>query len=434
MLDRNLVYEQLETVRECLSDRQAAESMKQDLETVSSVISRRRQLQQETDGLRSDRKKRSKEIGALMKSGRRDEAQSMKENVRAIGHRLDILESERKGLENRERELLLSLPNVLAPSVPRGGTEADNELVDTWGEPRSFSFQPKEHHVLGAEMGHMDTERATKIAGARFSVLRRGFARLERALINFFLDQAGESGYEELLVPYIVNSDSMTGTGQLPKFEEDLFKLTSQVAGMDAYLIPTAEVPVTNLHRGEILNEEDLPLRYTAFTPCFRAEAGSYGKDTHGLIRQHQFHKVELVKITTPERSEEEHELLTQNARTLLEKLELPYRVMRLCSGDIGFCAMHCYDLEVWLPGQDSYREISSCSNFGDFQARRMMMRYRPAGGGKPRHCHTINGSALAIGRSLVAVVENHQQEDGSIAIPKALQPYMGGSTLLRGK
>ena len=427
MLDRNLIAEDLETVKKHLERRFASSEMRQDLEKLSVVIERRRQLQQETDLLRSERKKQSKVIGSLMKDGKKEEAENAKAEVRHLGDRLDILETERKHLEEQEQQLLLSLPNLIDDRVPQGNSEEDNVILDTWGEIPTFDFTPKEHHILAEELGLYDAERASKLAGTRFSVLKGNIARLERALVNFFLDEALKQGYTEMMVPYIVNRTTMTGTGQLPKFEEDLFKITSEVGGEDGFLIPTAEVPVTNYHSDEIVAEEDLPLYYTAFTPCFRAEAGSYGKDTHGLIRQHQFHKVELVKITTPEQSDVEHEKLTQDARRLLEKLKLPYRVMRLCGGDIGFSANHCYDLEVWLPGQQAYREISSCSNFVDFQARRMKLRYRPIEGKKPQFCHTINGSGLAVGRTLVAILENYQNADGSIDIPEVLQPYLGG-------
>ena len=427
MLDRNLVAKDAALVRSHLERRNASEGLLADLDRLVDVINQRRALQTETDSLRGDRKRISKSIGPLMKAGKREEAQPLREQVGQIASRLDQLEQERKQLAEEEVRLLHSLPNLLDDRVPAGHDEENNELVDTWGTIPSFEFEPLEHHILAERLGLYDSERAVKVAGTRFSVLKGAVAQLERALVNFFLNEAENSGYQEVLVPYIVNSASMLGTGQLPKFEEDLFKLTSEVGGMDGYLIPTAEVPITNLHRDEIIDEEALPIHYCGFTPCFRAEAGSYGKDTHGLIRQHQFHKVELVKITTPEQSDEQHHNLTRHARNLLEKLELPYRVMRLCGGDIGFGARMCYDLEVWLPGQGKYREISSCSNFGDFQARRMKLRYRPAGGGKPVICHTINGSALAVGRTLVAVLENNQQADGSIRIPAVLQPYMNG-------
>ena len=424
MLDRNLVLSNPDLLRENLTHRNASEDSHSDLERLIFCIQRRRNLQTETDDLRAQRKLLSKQIGGLMKQGKREEAESIKDEVKKKAEHLVVLEHQRKELEEQEEALLLSLPNIISPAVPVGQSEDDNEEVSRWGTPKELSFA-KEHHILLHEKGLLDSERATKVAGTRFSVLHGPIAKLERSLINFFLDQAHENGYAEVMVPYIVNSSSMLGTGQLPKFEQDLFQITHSIGGEKGFLIPTAEVPVTNLHRDEILSEEDLPFHYAAFTPCFRSEAGSSGKDTHGLIRQHQFHKVELVKICTPETSTAEHEALTNHAGKLLEMLNLPYRKMKLCSGDISFSAQLCYDLEVWLPGQNQYREISSCSNFGDFQARRMKLRYRPSGGGKPQYCHTINGSGLAVGRTLVAIVENYQQEDGSILIPEVLQDYM---------
>ena len=428
MLDRNLVANQLERILETLHKRNASDDLLSDLEKLSAIIARRRELQTQTDSLRGDRKRLSKQIGGLMREKKFEDAEEIKQDVTKIGNRLDLLEEERKVLQGQEDGLLLIFPNLLDERVPDGTDEEDNELVEQWGEPKQFDFEPKEHHILGEELGLYDAERAAKIAGSRFSILKGDLAKMERALIQLFLDVAEDNGYTEVLVPYIVNRDAMTGTGQLPKFEEDLFKLTSEINGMDGFLIPTAEVPVTNMFRDEIINEEDLPIHMCAFTPCFRAEAGTYGKDTHGLIRQHQFHKVELVKITKPEHSDAEHNALTDHACGILQALELPYRKMRLCAGDTSFAAQMCFDLEVWLPGQGKYREISSCSNFGEFQARRMRTRFRPKGG-KPQLCHTINGSGLAVGRTLVAIMENYQQADGSILIPTVLQPYMRGKT-----
>lgn len=428
MLDRNLVANQLERILENLHKRNASDDLLSDLEKLSAIIARRRELQTQTDSLRGDRKRLSKQIGGLMREKNFKEAEEVKQDVTKIGNRLDLLEDERKVLQGQEDGLLLIFPNLLDERVPKGTDEEDNELVEQWGEPKQFAFEPKEHHILGEELGLYDAERAAKVAGSRFSILKGDLAKMERALIQLFLDTAEDNGYTEVLVPYIVNRDTMTGTGQLPKFEEDLFKLTSEINGMDGFLIPTAEVPVTNMFRDEIINEEDLPIHLCAFTPCFRAEAGTYGKDTHGLIRQHQFHKVELVKITKPEHSDAEHNALTDHACGILQALELPYRKMRLCAGDTSFAAQMCFDLEVWLPGQGKYREISSCSNFGEFQARRMRTRFRPKGG-KPQLCHTINGSGLAVGRTLVAIMENYQQADGSILIPTVLQPYMRGKT-----
>jgi seryl-tRNA synthetase len=426
MLDPRLVASQPALFRDNLIRRQGGEQMLADLDELVQQIERRKNLQAETDQLRAARNAASKEIGKLFKSGQRDAANARREQVRQDGQRLDELEDARKVCLAREQELLLRLPNLIDDDIPTGASEEDNLLVRSGGEPASMDFTPRSHDELGAELGIIDMERAAKLAGARFSVLSGLGARLERALINFFLDEAAEAGYHEVMVPYIVSRSVVTGTGQLPKFEEDLFRLTDKVNGEDAFLIPTAEVPVTNLHRDEVIDPDALPIRYAGFTPCFRAEAGSHGRDTRGLIRQHQFHKVELVHITTPEQSKAEHERLTAHVESLLQKLGLPYRVMLLSSGDIGFSAQRCYDLEVWLPGQGAYREISSCSNCGDFQARRMKTRFKPDGAKKTVICHTLNGSGLAVGRALVAVLENYQQADGSIVVPEVLRSYMG--------
>jgi seryl-tRNA synthetase len=319
---------------------------------------------------------------------------------------------------------MLNIPNVPQADVPVGEGAQDNKEIRRWGEPRQFDFQPKNHWDIGEELEILDFNRAAKIAGARFALYRGQGAQLERALINFMLDlHTRERGYQEMLPPFLVNRESMTGTGQLPKFEEDLFRIVHP----DFFLIPTAEVPLTNIHREEILEKEDLPIRYVAYTPCFRREAGSHGQDVRGLIRQHQFNKVELVKFTEPHKSREELETLVQDAEEVLRRLGLSYRVVELCTGDLGFAAAKTYDLEVWLPGQQTFREISSCSNFEDFQARRMAIRYRPEKKGKPVFVHTLNGSGLAIGRTLVAVLENYQQKDGSVIMPEALRPYLGG-------
>jgi seryl-tRNA synthetase len=362
-----------------------------------------------------------------MKAGKREEAEPLRAKVGEAAAELSKLDAQLDEIATEQTELLLSIPNVLDERVPDGTTDEDNQEVRSWGEKPAMDFEPKDHHDLGTELGILDFPAAAKMSGARFSVLKGAGARLERALINYFTDQGVAEGYTEVMVPYIVSRTAMTGTGQLPKFEDDAFKVSHDVAGEDAFLISTAEIPVTNLHREEILAEADLPLKYVCFTPCFRAEAGSYGKDTRGLIRQHQFHKVEMVKIVTAEQAQAEHEALTRNAEALLEALGLPYRTVALCGGDVGFTARICYDIEVWLPGQGAYREISSCSHFGDFQSRRMKLRYRPDEGGKPRFAHTINGSGLAVGRTLVAILENHQQADGSVNIPEVLRPYMGG-------
>jgi seryl-tRNA synthetase len=345
------------------------------------------------------------------------ETESLSEAIRAAEEPLGEI-------DKRFNDFMLGLPNVPQADVPAGGGAQDNKEVRRWGEPRQFDFQPKNHWEVGEELGILDFNRAAKIAGARFALYRGQGARLERALINFMLDlHTRERGYQEMLPPFLVNRESMTGTGQLPKFEEDLFRTVDP----DFFLIPTAEVPLTNIHREEFLEKENLPIRYVAYTPCFRREAGSYGQDVRGLIRQHQFNKVELVKFTEPQKSAEELETLVQDAEEVLKRLGLPYRVIELCTGDLGFAAAKTYDLEVWLPGQQTFREISSCSNFEDFQARRMTIRYRLEKKGKPLFVHTLNGSGLAIGRTLVAVLENYQQKDGTVIVPEALRPYMGG-------
>ena len=344
--------------------------------------------------------------------------------MRAVSQKIKEQDEELKQLDEKLQSLLMTVPNLPHSSTPIGASENDNVVVRTWGDPAQPGFTARPHWEIGESLGILDFERGAKITGARFTLYRGAGARLERALINFMLDlHTGDHGYEEMLPPFLVNRESMTATGQLPKFEEDLFR----IADPEFYLIPTAEVPVTNIHRGEILKRADLPIRYTAYTPCFRREAGSYGKDTRGLIRQHQFNKVELVKFSHPSESDAELEKLTADAEKVLQLLGLPYRVMALCSGDIGFSAAKTYDLEVWLPGQSCYREISSCSTFGDFQARRAGIRFREDEKAKPEFVHTLNGSGLAVGRTLVAVLENYQQEDGSVVVPQVLRPYMGG-------
>ena len=427
MLDRRLIIEQTDLVRAALTLRNADPETMAVVDRIVEMDTRRKAVNTETDELRAKRNSLSKQIGPLMRDGNREAAEPLKDEVKAFGDRLSALEDELKALETEQHGLMMTIPNVLDERVPPGKSEADNQVVRTWGTPPTLDFEPKDHHDLGTDLGILDFPAAAKISGARFSVLKGAGARLERALINFFVDQGVSNGYQEVMVPYIVSRSSMTGTGQLPKFEADAFKVSHDVAGEDAFLISTAEIPVTNLHRDEIIDESELPLKYVCFTPCFRAEAGSYGKDTRGLIRQHQFHKVEMVKIVTPDQAIAEHEELTANAEALLQALELPYRTVILCGGDVGFTARICYDIEVWLPGQNNYREISSCSHFGDFQSRRAKIRYRPESGGKPIMAHTINGSGLAVGRTLVAILENHQQADGSVRIPEVLRPYMGG-------
>lgn len=427
MLDRNLVASQPEMVVDTLRRRHASAEAFTVLDGLSAAIARRRALSTQTDELRAERNRLSKEIGPLLKSGRTEEAAPLRAQVQEQADQLASIEAELKAIEEQERLALLSLPNLLDPRVPEGRDADANVEVRRSGEPPRFDFATRDHVAIGEALGLLDIERAGRLSGARFPLLRGAGARLERALINFFLDAALDAGYIEHVVPYIVNAETMTGTGQLPKFEADLFKLDGDLNGGRAYLIPTAEVPLTNLHRGEILDAAALPLRYTAFTPCFRSEAGSYGKDTRGLLRQHQFHKVELVQLCTAEQGPVQHEEMVAHAESLLSRLGLTHRTMLLCGGDIGANARICYDLEVWLPGQSAWREISSISWCGDHQGRRMGSRYRPAGGGKPEALHTLNGSGLAVGRTLVAVLETHQQADGSVLVPPALRPYMGG-------
>ncbi|MCP4805970.1 MAG: serine--tRNA ligase [Proteobacteria bacterium] len=434
MLDPKLVENEPERVRDALARRSADEKTLAALDRVAELNQRRREVILEGDECRAVRNKLSPEIGKLYKAGKGDEAGELKAQVATASARAKELEAEQGELEAERDRLLLHMPNLLDDRVPAGKSEDDNEEIRRWGDKPEFDFEPQLHDDLGAKLGILDAEAGAKLAGARFTVLRGAAARLERALISFFLDMhTSQHGYGEVMVPYIVWEDAMEGTTQLPKFEDDLFRLAEPLNGKRGFLIPTAEVPVTNLHRDEIVDGADLPLAYACFTPCFRAEAGSYGKDTRGLIRQHQFHKVEMVRVCAPEDSDAQHELLTSHAEACLQALGLHYRVMRLCAGDISFGARHCYDLEVWLPGQDKFREISSCSTFGDFQARRMKLRYRPepkpgdAKKAKPRLAHTINGSGLAVGRTLVAILENYQEADGSVVIPEALRPYMGG-------
>ena len=371
MLDRRLIIEQPDTVRAALVKRHADAGTLAALDRIISMNDERKAVNTETDDLRAKRNALSKQIGPLMREGKLEEAEPLKAEVKAGGDRLAELEATLKAMEEEQNQLLLTIPNVLDDRVPDGKSDEDNAVVRTWGEILERDYEPKDHHDLGTDLDILDFERGAKISGARFTVMKGAGARLERALINWFIDQGIEQGYREVMVPYIVSRSAMTGTGQLPKFEDDAFKVSHDVAGEDAFLISTAEIPVTNLHRDEIIDEAQLPLKYVCFTPCFRAEAGSYGKDTRGLIRQHQFHKVEMVKIVTPDQAIAEHESLTENAESLLQALKLPYRTVILCGGDVGFTAKICYDIEVWLPGQGAYREISSCSHFGDFQARR---------------------------------------------------------------
>src|SRR5687768_150529 len=422
MLDLNYVRENIDKVREALVARRADAAA---LDDFARADEERRRTIAESDQLNAQRNASSREIGALMKEGKKEEAEARRAEVGTLKERIAELDQLRAQTEARMNELLSSLPNIPHESVPRGESEADNVEVRRWGTRPEFDFQPKDHVDLGAALGILDLERAAKISAARFAILNGAGARLERALINFMLDvHTREHGYKETLPPFIVNRGSLFGTAQLPKFEADLFKLQDE---RELYLIPTAEVPVTNYHREEILDAAQLPFHWCAYTPCFRSEAGSYGRDTRGVIRQHQFEKVELVKYALPENSYEELESLTRDAETILQRLNLHYRVVTLSTADIGFGAAKTYDIEVWLPSQNAFREISSCSNYEAFQARRAQIRFRRAGGSRPEFVHTLNGSGLAIGRTWIAILENYQQADGSVLIPEYLRPYMGG-------
>ena len=416
MLDMKFVRENPELVMDAMRKRNANVNLDEFLE----LEKKRRELTLQVEALKSQRNAASQEIGKMKKAGESADAQMAE--VRALGDKIAEDDKELKDIEARLKEILMTIPNMAA-DTPVGSSDADNPVVRTWREPAKFAFEPQAHWDIGEKLNILDVERAGKVSGARFTFYRGLGSRLERSVINFFLDiHTGENGYTEFFPPFIVNKDSMQGTGQLPKFAEDMFKLE----GLDYYLIPTAEVPITNLHRDEILSGDDLPLYYTAYSACFRAEAGSAGRDTRGLIRQHQFNKVELVKFTKPEDSWDELEKLTANAEKVLQLLELPYRVVRLCTGDIGFSSAATYDLEVWLPAANCYREISSCSNFLDFQARRANIRFRRDTKSKPEFVHTLNGSGVAVGRTVAAILENYQQADGSVIVPKVLRPYMG--------
>ena len=422
MLDLNFVREHLDAVREALANRNFADAP---LERFAELDAERRRLISEADKVNQLRNAASKEIGGLIQAGRSDEADAKKAEVASLKGTQAELETARDAAVSEMNGLLAELPNIPAADVPVGPDESANVEIRRVGEPREFDLEPKDHVDLGEALGILDLERATKITGSRFAILNGAGARLERALINFMLDvHTTQHGYTETLPPFMVNRRSLFGTGQLPKFEEDLFHIKDE---REFALIPTAEVPVTNYYADEILNAKDLPISYTAYTPCFRSEAGSYGRDTRGLIRQHQFEKVELVKLTLPEESEAEHEKLTRHAETILDLLEIPYRTIVLSTGDMGFGAQKTYDIEVWVPSQKTYREISSCSNCGDFQARRMNLRFRRAGGSKPEYVHTLNGSGLAVGRTWIAVIENYQRADGTIEVPAVLRPFMNG-------
>ena len=421
MLDPTIVRDRIDDVRRALQTRGLQPDT--ELDQFAQLDADRRRLIPEIEGLKREQNAAAGEAARAKREGQ--DGTSLFAANKARGQRVKQLEVQLESIEQQRNMVLLTLPNLPHATVPEGRGEAQNVEVRREGTPREFDFEPKPHWDLGVALGILDFERATRMSGARFSVLLGAGARLSRALINFMLElHTREHAYVEVEPPFLVNADALRGTGNLPKFEQDLFKIAGE---WDLYLIPTAEVPLTNLHRGEILDGRTLPLRYTAYTPCFRSEAGSYGADVRGLIRQHQFDKVELVKFTTPEQSYDELEALTRNAETVLQRLGLPYRTVALCTGDLGFAAAKTYDVEVWLPSQKTYREISSCSNTEAFQARRANIRFRRDGTGKAEFVHTLNGSGLAVGRTLIAILENYQQKDGSVVIPEALRAYMGG-------
>ena len=425
MLDLGFVREHLPKVEERL--RQRGVNPEELLGGFRDLDARRRQSIHAAETLKADRNKKSEEVGRRKRAG--EDATALMEETKSLREEGERQEKLAAQLEQELHALMSQIPNLPHPSVPVGRSEHDNVEARRWGTPPSFSFQPKPHWEIGEQLGVLDLERAAKLSGARFAVYWDLGAKLERALANFMLDlHTAEHGYTEVLPPYMVNSASMYGTGQLPKFAGDLFKLQDH----DLWLVPTAEVPLTNLYRDETLEENQLPLSVTAYTPCFRSEAGSYGKDVRGIIRQHQFQKVELVKFSHPERSYEDHEKLTRDAETILQRLGLHYRVVTLCTADLGFGSAKTYDIEVWLPGQQLFREISSCSNFESFQARRANIRFRSAGKKKSEFVHTLNGSGLAVGRTWLAILENYQQADGSVLIPEALRPYMGTDRITR--
>jgi len=419
VLDTRVLRNEFERVEQALEHRGKSKDM---IAEFPQLDARRREMLQETEQLKNRRNVVSQEVAKKKKAG--ESADDLIAEMREVGDRIKELDEEIRNIDAQIVEMTLAIPNVPHESVPVGLKEEENVEIRRWSDPTSFAFEPKAHWDIAQDLGILDFEAAAKVTGSRFVFYKKAGARLERALISFMLDvHTMQHGYEEIMPPLIVNRDSLIGTGQLPKFEEDLFKLE----GTDYFLIPTAEVPVTNLHREEILNVEELPRYYTAYSACFRSEAGAAGRDTRGLIRQHQFNKVEMVKLVKPEDSYEELESLTRHAESILQQLKLPYRVMALCTGDLGFSSAKTYDLEVWLPSSGTYREISSCSNFEDFQARRANIRFRRDAKSKPEFVHTLNGSGLAIGRTVAAILENYQQADGSVVIPEALRPYMGG-------
>ncbi len=417
MLEMRFVRENIELVKENLKKRNSDYNV----DELLSFDVKRRELLQEVEVLKKERNDSSALIGKYKKEG--TDTTELMDRMQKISGQIKDFDEQLSEIDKKQEYMLLTIPNMLHNSTPTGSGEEDNIEIKKWGEPKKFTFTPKSHDELGVDLGILDFERGSKLGGSRFTVYKGGAAKLERALINFMLDtHTSEHGYEEILTPQLVKKEMMIGTGQLPKFSDDAYK----IEGEEMYLIPTAEVTLTNLHNGEILQEEELPKYYCGFTACFRKEAGSHGKDVKGLIRQHQFNKVEMVKLVKPENSYDELEKMVGNAEKILQKLELPYRLLSLCSGDIGFGAAKTYDLEVWVPSQDKYREISSCSNTEDFQARRAMIKYRSKDDGKSYYVHTLNGSGLAIGRTLLAIMENYQQEDGSIIVPSVLVPYIG--------
>jgi seryl-tRNA synthetase len=426
MLDPAYVRDHQDEVRRGLASRGV--NVDGDLEQLATLENRRRRLIPELEGLKRDQNAAGDEVARAKRQGK--DASAIFEANRQRSQQIRQLGIELDQVEHQRTKLLMTLPNIPHASVPLGKSEAENVVVRTWGEPTTFDFEPQAHWDLGPALGIIDFERATRMSGARFSVLLGAGARLSRALVDFMLDvHTREHGYVEVSPPYMVNRASLEGTGQLPKMEADLFKIGGE---WDLFLIPTAEVPLTNLHRSEILRGDQLPLKYAAYSPCFRSEAGSYGRDVRGIIRQHQFEKVEMVKITSPETSYDELESMTLNAEELLKRLGLPHRTVVLCTGDVGFSMAKTYDVEVWLPGQKAYKEISSCSNAEAFQARRANIKFKAAGGGKPEFVHTLNGSGLPIGRTLVAILENCQQKDGSVIVPEVLRPYMRGLEVIK--
>ena len=420
MLDIKRIRENLEDIKKAMEIRGEKEF---DLDAVVELDNQRRELLKEVEVLKNEMNVEQKKIPQLMKEGKKEEAEAEKVKLKELSDNIKALDEKVKKVQEELQYRLLRIPNVPNANVPQGDTDEDNVEIRKWGEPRNFDFDSKAHWDLGTDLGILNFETAGKITGSRFTLYKGLGARLERSLVNFFLNTHTEkNGYTEVLPPFMANRSSFIGTGQLPKFEEDMFK----IEGLDYFLIPTAEVPVTNIHRDEIVSADQLPIKYCAYTPCFRSEAGSAGRDTRGLVRQHQFNKVELVKFVKPEESYEELEKLTNDAEMMLQMLGLPYRVVKICTGDLGFTAAFKYDLEVWMPSYNRYVEISSCSNFEDFQARRAGIRFRRDKSSKAEYCHTLNGSGLAVGRTVAAILENYQQADGSVVVPEVLRPYMG--------